>query len=276
MVLHARGRRADNGRKFHSVITEQSVLWNETHNMKDNLIDWSQCNELTLILDKFPIFQGAGLAAANSPRVSLVVISIKLTSVMGLTWILALITNWQQFAFLQFPSTILNSLQGIMLNDLRLRMSKTILFQLSSMAFLSDLEESDVFFSLQRWLVLRRDGRPSAGCSEKELEARVALGCTSSNSYASFVLSKLPACLLMHEPIINCGRYKNVFFYAVTLWQGFSLCCALPPQRKYVASSETNFPSDALEQNVKQPLLGSVEVLILKWCQTHPSWKKAK
>ena len=276
MVLHARGRRADNGRKFHSVITEQSVLWNETHNMKDNLIDWSQCNELTLILDKFPIFQGAGLAAANSPRVSLVVISIKLTSVMGLTWILALITNWQQFAFLQFPSTILNSLQGIMLNDLRLRMSKTILFQLSSMAFLSDLEESDVFFSLQRWLVLRRDGRPSAGCSEKELEARVALGCTSSNSYASFVLSKLPACLLTHEPIFNWGRYKNVFFYAVTLWQGFSLCCALPPQRKYVASSETNFPSDALEQNVKQPLLGSVEVLILKWCQTHPSWKKAK
>ena len=276
MVLHARGRRADNGRKFHSVVTEQSVLWNKTHNMKDNLIDWSQCNELTLILDKFPIFQGAGLAAANSPRVSLVVISIKLTSVMGLTWILALITNWQQFAFLQFPSTILNSLQGIMLNDLRLRMSKTILFQLSSMAFLSDLEESDVFFSLQRWLVLRRDGRPSAGCSEKELEARVALVCTSSNSYASFVLSKLPACLLTHEPIFNWGRYKNVFFNAVTLWQGFSLCCALPPQRKYVGSSETNFPSDALEQNVKQPWLGSVEVLILKWCQTHPSWKKAK
>lgn len=65
---------------------------------------------------------------------------------MGLTWILALLTNWQQFAFLQFPSTILNSLQGIMLNDLGLRISKTILFQLSSMAFLSDLEESDVFF----------------------------------------------------------------------------------------------------------------------------------
>jgi len=65
---------------------------------------------------------------------------------MGLTWILALITNWQQSAFLQFPSTILNSLQGIMLNYLRQRMSKTVLFQLSSMAFLSDLEESDVFF----------------------------------------------------------------------------------------------------------------------------------
>ena len=194
------------------VSLQDNCFYGIKHNMKEKLIDWSQCNELTLILDKFPIFQGAGLAAANSPRVSLVVISIKLTSVMGLTWILALITNWQQFAFLQFPSTILNSLQGIMLNDLRLRMSKTILFQLSSMAFLSDLEESDVFFSLQRWLVLRRDGRPSAGCSEKELEARVALGCTSSNSYASFVLSKLPACLLTHEPIFNWGRYKNVFF----------------------------------------------------------------
>ena len=144
MVIHARGRRADNGQKFHSVITEQLVLWNITHNMKEKLIDWSQCNELTLILDKFPIFQDAGLAATNSPRVSLVVISIKLTSVMGLTWILALITNWQQFAFLQFPSTILNSLQGIMLNYLRQRMSKTILFQLISMAFY--LEESDVFF----------------------------------------------------------------------------------------------------------------------------------
>ena len=65
---------------------------------------------------------------------------------MGLTWILALITNWQQFAFLQIPSTILNSLQGIVLNYLRQRMPKTILFQLSSVAFLSDLEESDVFF----------------------------------------------------------------------------------------------------------------------------------
>ena len=146
MFLHARGRRADNGQKFHSVITEQLVLWSKTHNMKEKLIDWSQCNELTLILDKFPIFQGAGLVAANSPRVSLIVISIKLTSVMGLTWILALLTNWQQFAFLQFLSTILNSLQGIMLNDLGLRIPKTILFQLSSMAFLSDLEESDVFF----------------------------------------------------------------------------------------------------------------------------------
>ena len=82
------------------------------------------------------------------------------------------------------------------------------------MAFLSDLEESDGFFLFfyKRSLVLWRDGRPNAGCSKKELEARVALGYTSSNSYASFVPSKLPPCLLTHEPIFNCGRYKNVFF----------------------------------------------------------------
>ena len=276
MVLHARGRRADNGQKFHSVITEQLVLWNKTRNMKEKLVDWSQCNELTLILDKFPIFQGAGLAAANSPRVSLVVISIKLTVVMGLTWILALITNWQQFAFLQFPSTILNSLQGNMLNDLRQRMSKTILFQLSSMAFPSDLEESDVFFVFfsKRWLVLWRDGRPTAGCSEKELELHsAALRATLTPHSCSPNFPR--ACWRMNQFLIE-GVIKMFFFYAVTLWQGFSSCCALPPQRKYVASSETNFPSDAFEQNVKQPWLGAVEVLILKWRQTHPSWKKAK
>ena len=118
------------------VSLQDNCFYGIKHNMKEKLIDWSQCNELTLILDKFPIFQGAELAAANSPRVSLVVISIKLTSVMGLTWILALITNWQQFAFLQFPSTILNSLQGIMLNDLRLRMSKTIFFSVKCNGFL--------------------------------------------------------------------------------------------------------------------------------------------
>ena len=143
---------------------------------------------------------------------------------MGLTWILALITNWQQFAFLQIPSTILNSLQGIVLNYLRQRMPKTILFQLSSMAFLSDLEESDVFFlsffkkKTKTKNVDWRDGRPTAGRSEKEFEARVALGCASSNSYASFVLSKLPAFLLTHEPIFNCRRYKNVFFFMLLLF----------------------------------------------------------
>ena len=42
---------------------------------------------------------------------------------------------------------------------------------------------------------------------ESAQEAKVALGYASSNSYASFVLSKLPVCLmkctLVHEPIIN-------------------------------------------------------------------------
>ena len=33
------------------------------------------------------------------------------------------------------------------------------------------------------------------GSLESTQEARVALGCTSSNSYASFVLAKLPACI---------------------------------------------------------------------------------
>ena len=33
------------------------------------------------------------------------------------------------------------------------------------------------------------------GSLESTQEARVALGCSSSNSYASFVLSKLPACI---------------------------------------------------------------------------------
>ena len=31
---------------------------------------------------------------------------------MGLTWILTLVANWEQASFLQFPATVLNSLQG--------------------------------------------------------------------------------------------------------------------------------------------------------------------
>ena len=34
------------------------------------------------------------------------------------------------------------------------------------------------------------------GSLESTQDARIALGCTSSNSYASFVLSKRPACVL--------------------------------------------------------------------------------
>ncbi|KAL9970846.1 hypothetical protein ACROYT_G023297 [Oculina patagonica] len=56
--------------------------------------------------------QGASLAATKSSQTSLTFICIKLTTVMGLTWILGLITNWKQAAFLQYPSTVLNSMQG--------------------------------------------------------------------------------------------------------------------------------------------------------------------
>ena len=47
------------------------------------------------------------------------------------------------------------------------------------------------------------------GSLESTQEARVALGYALGNSYASFVLSKLPACsitrwcTLKHEPIVN-------------------------------------------------------------------------
>ncbi|KAL9970849.1 hypothetical protein ACROYT_G023300 [Oculina patagonica] len=56
--------------------------------------------------------QGASLATNNNSRASLTLICIKLTTVMGLTWILGLIANWKQTAFLQYPSTVLNSMQG--------------------------------------------------------------------------------------------------------------------------------------------------------------------
>ena len=50
---------------------------------------------------------------------------------------------------------------------------------------------------------------------ESTQEAEVALGCASSNSYASFVFSKLPACLisrhstLTHELIVNYKFANN-------------------------------------------------------------------
>ena len=53
------------------------------------------------------------------------------------------------------------------------------------------------------------------GSLESTQEARVALGYASSNSYASFVLSKLPACsitrqcTLKHEPIVNYSSPRN-------------------------------------------------------------------
>lgn len=54
------------------------------------------------------------MAANNTSRVPLLLISIKLTAVMGLTWILTLLANWKQTAFLEYPSTVLNSMQGNM------------------------------------------------------------------------------------------------------------------------------------------------------------------
>ena len=57
-----------------------------------------------------------------------------------------------------------------------------------------------------------------AGSLESTQEARVAFGCASSNSYASLVLSKLPACihnsmyaqLSMNQLLNNC-RMSNLF-----------------------------------------------------------------
>ncbi|CAH3190410.1 unnamed protein product, partial [Porites evermanni] len=52
-------------------------------------------------------------AASTSSRVSLPIICIKLTVIMGLSWILELIaSSWQKAEFLKYPSTLLNSMQG--------------------------------------------------------------------------------------------------------------------------------------------------------------------
>ena len=53
------------------------------------------------------------------------------------------------------------------------------------------------------------------GSLESTQEARVALGYASGNSYASFVLFKLPACsitrwcTLKHEPIVQYNNDNN-------------------------------------------------------------------
>ena len=53
------------------------------------------------------------------------------------------------------------------------------------------------------------------GSLESTQEARIALGYASGNSYASFVLSKLPACsitrwcTLKHEPIVNWKNFSH-------------------------------------------------------------------
>ena len=63
-------------------------------------------------MPSFSFSQGASQATNNSSQASLTRICIRLTTVMGLTWILGLLTNWNQAAFLEYPSTVLNSMQG--------------------------------------------------------------------------------------------------------------------------------------------------------------------
>ncbi|PFX13284.1 Uncharacterized protein K02A2.6, partial [Stylophora pistillata] len=68
----------------------------------------NQSEQMNASLDKYP---GASLAA-NSSKASLILICIKLTTVMGLTWVLGLVANWKQTEFLHYPSTLMNSMQG--------------------------------------------------------------------------------------------------------------------------------------------------------------------
>ncbi|XP_022796253.1 adhesion G-protein coupled receptor G2-like, partial [Stylophora pistillata] len=63
------------------------------------------------LYDIHQLQKGASLAANNS-KASLILICIKLTTVMGLTWVLGLAANWKQTEFLHYPSTLMNSMQG--------------------------------------------------------------------------------------------------------------------------------------------------------------------
>ena len=74
-------------------------------------VSWTNNQSIKCML-VFVYFQGARLTASNRSRTSVTLICIKLTTVMGLTWILGLLANWKQTAFLQYPSTVLNSMQG--------------------------------------------------------------------------------------------------------------------------------------------------------------------
>ena len=66
----------------------------------------------------------------------------------------------------------------------------------------------NIIKQLIRQLCVHRDMKPLVSLKSTQ-EARVALGYASSNSYASFVLSKLPASsylderTLTYEPIVN-------------------------------------------------------------------------
>ena len=79
-------------------------------------VSWTNNQSIMRVTIKYILvfiyFQGARLTASNRSRTSVTLICIKLTTVMGLTWILGLLANWNQTAFLQYPSTVLNSMQG--------------------------------------------------------------------------------------------------------------------------------------------------------------------
>ncbi|PFX22079.1 Transposon Ty3-I Gag-Pol polyprotein [Stylophora pistillata] len=71
------------------------------------------------LYDIHQLQKGASLAANNS-KASLILICIKLTTVMGLTWVLGLAANWKQTEFLHYPSTLMNSMQDIVIELLEL------------------------------------------------------------------------------------------------------------------------------------------------------------
>ncbi|XP_068690966.1 uncharacterized protein [Montipora foliosa] len=60
----------------------------------------------------YQLRKGSGPVRNSHSRVPLLLVCIKLTTVMGLTWILIMIANWKQASFFHYPATVLNSMQG--------------------------------------------------------------------------------------------------------------------------------------------------------------------
>ena len=73
------------------------------------------------------------------------------------------------------------------------------------------------------------------GSLESTQEARAALGYASGNSYASFMLSKLPACsitrwcTLKHEPIVNSYLCNSLALL------GLHCCCKKAESHSYIS-----------------------------------------
>ena len=61
----------------------------------------------------------------------------------------------------------------------------------------SPIDIENVIKQLLHASVMRMLGYKALGSLERAQEARVALGCASNNSYASFMLSKLPKCFMI-------------------------------------------------------------------------------